>query len=232
MKNTFLISLFLILSAAPGIAQTDTVTGDTDSSTVDKLRTESGVDPTRVNSRIGYTFLIQDPKGETGQVTNRVGVNFGVNRWSLQMKYELVNKTTGVPGSGFETEFGDVKFSVLNAFFVGGDHAFAANAEFAIPIGKAGFGSQYFSITPSVTYSYTINPSFIFAIQPQYTFDLMKDPVYPDLSVLTVRSFLAKFLATGYFFVLEPRPIYDFTSENFDLIISPIIGKALGADSI
>lgn len=28
--------------------------------------------------------------------------------------------------------------------------------------------------------------------------------------------------------MLEPRPIYDFTNKNFDLIIAPIIGKALG----
>ena len=69
-----------------------------------------------------------------------------------------------------------------------------------------GMGSQYFSATPGsyITYSYTINPSLFLAFQPQYTFQLLKDPLYPDLSVLTIRSFLAKFTKTGYFFVLEP----------------------------
>jgi hypothetical protein len=47
--------------------------------------------------------------------------------------------------------------------------------------------------------------------------------------VLTIRSFLAKFTETGYFFVFEPRPIFDFGNDNFDLILSPIIGKSLGA---
>jgi hypothetical protein len=56
----------------------------------------------------------------------------------------------------------------------------------------------------------------------------MKDPAYPSLSVITVRSFLAKFTNNGYFFVFEPRPIFDLSNETFDLILSPIIGKALG----
>jgi len=89
-------------------------------------------------------------------------------------------------------------------------------------------GSQYFTDTPSVTYSCTINPTLFFAVQPQYTFDLLKDPLYPSLSVLTIRAFLAKFTKKGYFFVFEPRPIIDFENNNFDLIISPIVGKALG----
>jgi hypothetical protein len=57
----------------------------------------------------------------------------------------------------------------------------------------------------------------------------MKDSLYPNLSVLTVRVFLAKFTKTGYFFVFEPRPIVDFGNDNFDFIVSPIMGKALGA---
>ena len=81
---------------------------------------------------------------------------------------------------------------------------------------------------PALTYSYSITPSLIFAIQPQYLFNLVKGDDYPTLSILTVRAFIAKFTKSGYFFVFEPRPIYDFTNENFDLIIAPIIGKALG----
>jgi hypothetical protein len=56
----------------------------------------------------------------------------------------------------------------------------------------------------------------------------MKDPAYPELSVLTVRSFLAKFTDNGYFFVFEPRPIFDFGNHTTDFILSPIVGKSLG----
>lgn len=222
LANTGWVFIMLIIFCFcfPGLAQ--------DESDLDKIRTESGIDPTRVMSRIGYTFLIQNPDGEAGQITNRISLNLGVNRWSFSAKYEAISKTTGIPGSGFESSFGDVKFNILNAFYVEGPHALAGAVEFSVPFGKSGFGSQYFSMMPSITYSYTINPSLFLAFQPQYIFDLMKDPVYPELSVLTVRSFLAKFWQNGFFVVIEPRPIYDFTSENFDLIISPILGKALG----
>lgn len=197
-------------------------------SDLEKLRTQSGVDPTRVATRVSYTLLIQNPDGNAGQITNRIGVNIGVDRWSFSAKYEAMSKTTGIPGSGFESSFNDVKFSILNAFFVEGSHAIAGAVEFSVPFGKPGFGSQYFTMMPILTYSYTINPSLFLAFQPQYIFDLMKDPIYPELSVLTIRSFLAKFWESGYFVVFEPRPVYDFTNENFDLIISPILGKALG----
>ena len=220
MHKMFLALLTLLITFAITFAQEE--------ADLDKIRTESGVDPTRVSSRVGYTLLIQDPAEDAGQITNRVTLNLGVNRWSFSAKYEAMSKTSGVPGSGFESSFNDVKFNILNAFYVEGPSAFAGAVEFSIPFGKPGFGSQYFSMMPSLTYSYTINPSLFLAFQPQYIFDLMKDPVYPELSVLTVRSFLAKFWQSGYFAVIEPRPIYDFTNENFDLIISPIVGKALG----
>lgn len=57
----------------------------------------------------------------------------------------------------------------------------------------------------------------------------MKDPAYPDLSVLTVRSFLAKFTSNGLFFVFEPRFIFDFGNSKTDFLISPIVGKSLEA---
>jgi hypothetical protein len=98
-----------------------------------------------------------------------------------------------------------------------------------MPTGKPEFGSQYFSVTPSMTYSYTFNPSLFFATQPQYSFGLMKDPAYPDLSVLTIRSFLAKFTSSGLFFVFEPRFIFDLANGKTDFLISPIVGKSLGA---
>lgn len=198
-----------------------------DSAQIDKLRTESGVDPTRVQSRVGYSLLLYDQNGASGQISNKASLTVGINRWSFAMKYESVTKT-GLPGTGFSSGFGDIKFSILNAVYVKDKQALAASAEFSVPTGKPGFGSQYFSVSPALTYSYTINPTFIFAIQPQYTFALLKDPLYPQLSVLTIRPFFAKFMASGFFYVLEPRPIFDFVSKKTDLIISPIIGKSLG----
>lgn len=221
MKNLLPV-LFLLFSISV-LAQTES-----DSVKLEKLRRESGVDPTRVQSRAGYTFLVYDQEGAAGQVTNRFSMNIGVNRWAFSAKYDVVSLTTGEAGSGFKSGMGDIRFSMLNAFYVKGKHALAGSAELSMPTGKPGFGTQYFSLTPALTYSYTIKPSLIFAIQPQYTFHLMKDPLYPALSVITIRSFLAKFTQKGYFFVFEPRPIVDLTNDRFDLILSPIIGKALG----
>lgn len=223
MKYLPLFILLVIMMTNLTIAQTES-----DSLKLEQLRRESGVDPTRVQSRVGYTFMIFDQQESAGQVNNRLSVNIGVNKWAFSAKYEVISRTTGEPGSGFNSGMGDIRFSLLNAFFVKEKHALAGSVEFSMPTGKPGFGTQYFSATPALTYSYTIMPSLVLAVQPQYTFHLMKDPLYPALSVLTVRSFLAKFTKTGYFFVFEPRPVFDFTNNNFDLILSPIIGKSLG----
>jgi hypothetical protein len=218
-----LFTIFILFIAAKSFAQTKT-----DSLKLEQLRRESGVDPTRVQSRAGYSLAIYDQEDAAGQINNKISLNVGVNRWNLSMKYEAITRTTGEPGSGFSSGMGDIKFSLLNAFFVKGKHALAGGAEFSVPTGKPGFGSQYFSVTPSLTYSYTIKPSLFLAVQPQYTFDLMKDPASPSLRVITIRSFLAKFTNNGYFFVFEPRPVFDLTNDSFDLILSPIIGKSLG----
>jgi hypothetical protein len=226
MKLTTFIFLVILLQTGNLFAQ---VADSTEIKSLEKLRTESGVDPTRVQSKAGYTFLIYDPQVSPGQINNRLSLNLGVNRWSFSGKYEIISKLSAEPGNGFSTSAGDIKFSVLNAFYVKGKNALAASAELSMPTGKPGYGSQYLSLSPSITYSYTINTSLFFAIQPQYTFQLMKDSLYPNLSVLTIRAFLAKFTKKGYFFVFEPRPIFDFGNDNFDFIVSPIIGKALGA---
>jgi hypothetical protein len=223
MKYTLLLILTLIISGKGAFAQTES-----DSLKLEQLRRESGIDPTRVQSRAGYSLLIYDQQGAAGQINNRFSLNAGVNRWNLSMKYEIVTLNTGEAGSGFTSGMGDIKFSLINAFFIKGKHALAGSAEFSVPTGKPGFGSQYFSVTPSLTYSYTITPSLFLAVQPQYTFDLMKDPASASLSVITVRSFLAKFTGNGYFFVFEPRPVFDLTNDRFDLILSPITGKSLG----
>ena len=57
----------------------------------------------------------------------------------------------------------------------------------------------------------------------------MKDPLYPEISVLTIRPFIAKFTSSGMFYVFEPRPVFDLGNKQTDLIISPIIGRSLGA---
>jgi hypothetical protein len=199
-----------------------------DSLNMEKVRSESGVDPTRVMSRAGYSLLVYDKTGPAGQINNRLSLNVGVNRWSFSAKYDAIMISPADPGEGFTSGFGDIKFSVLNAFYVKGKNALAGSVEFSMPTGKPGIGSQYFTATPSLTYSYTINPTLFLAFQPQYTFALMKDPLYPEISVLTIRAFIARFTEKGYFFVFEPRPIIDFENKSAELILSPIIGKALG----
>lgn len=229
MKTTVIINILLTyLFLFAGSLNMINAQDNTDSLKLEKIRAESGVDPTRVMSRAGYTLIVYDQSGPAGQVVNRLSVNLGVNRWSFSGKYEAVMVAPSNPGDGFRAGFGDMKFSVLNAFYVKGNSALAGSVEFSLPTGKPGIGSQYFSATPSLTFSYTINPTLFIAVQPQYTFDLMKDPLYPDLSVLTVRTFLAKFTKNGYFFVFEPRPVLNFGNDEIDFIIAPIIGKALG----
>jgi hypothetical protein len=221
MKITFfLILLTFLLTSSVFFSQ--------EKPELDKLRTESGVDPTRITSRIAFTVIFQDPKGDAGKVASRFSINLGVDRWSFSTKFEAAGIMSGLPGSGFNSGVNDLKFSMLNAFYIKDKHALAASAEFSVPVGKKGISSEYFSVTPALIYSYTINPSLFLAVQPQYTFDLLKDPAYPELSVLSTRVFLAKFLESGYFFVAEPRPIYEFNSEKFDLILAAIIGKSLG----
>lgn len=223
MKSFLALYLFLFLSF--------TVFSQSDSTELKKLnqiRSESGVDPTRVSSRAGYSTLIYDPVVNPGRVISRISMNVGVNRWSFSAKYDIVSRLSDVEGSGFSSGGGDFKFSILNAFYVKGKHALALSGEFTIPTGKPGFGLQYFTLNPSITYSYTINPSLFLAFQPQYLFSLMKDPAYPKLGILTIRTFLAKFTKTGYFFVIEPRPVIDIENNKVDFVISPIVGKALG----
>ncbi|MDY2586825.1 hypothetical protein [Winogradskyella aquimaris] len=198
-----------------------------DSTSLETLRTQSGVDPTRVVTKIAYSVWYYDQANDRMQINNRINYTAGVNRWSFSLKPELITNNYTVEGN-FTTKVGDLRFTILNAFYVKGKHALAGAAEFTLPIGAEGFGSQYFSVNPSLTYSYTINQSLFFAIQPQYLFDLAKVQSYPDLSVFTLRTFLAKFTSSGWFYVFEPRIINNFESKTFDFVLSPIIGKSVG----
>ncbi len=220
-----LIISLLFLAVGTAAAQQDTSTAASES---DRLRTESGVDPTRVASRISYSFIILDQTGPSVEIRNQMKFTLGVNRWSFALKQQLVSKSTGMPGEGFMSGASDLTFSILNAFFVTPNHALAASADIVFPVGSSGITANYMTLTPQLTYAYTISQQLICAVQPQYTFDVYKDPLYPAVSVLTIRSFVATFLPSGWFFVLEPRPIFDFTADQFDLIISPIAGTSLG----
>ena len=124
-------------------------------------------------------------------------------------------------------------FKFGNAFFVNERHALAASLELAFPfaspaIGNISGANGSLNLTPALTYSYTINPSLMVACQPQYTFSAATGPGYIGTSQLTVRIFLAKFCDSGFYFVIEPRPIYDFKAKRFDMIVSPIVGTTLG----
>jgi hypothetical protein len=225
LKGILAILLFFILYSASN-AQSDSLQLEK----MEKLRAESGVDPTRVRSRVGYSFLFFDQQNDRADIRNRLALNLGIGKWSLSLKSDLiVSKFSGEPGSGVTTGYGDTRFSLLNAFYNKGSHSLAGAVEFSLPTGRNEIGNQYFSATPSLTYAFSFNPTLFLAIQPQYSFSIAKDPAYPNLSVLTVRVFMAKFTSSGWFFVIEPRPVFNFVSATTDLIISPIIGKALGS---
>lgn len=220
MKNKYYLSIIILVSILGGnfvVAQTDTISAN-------KLRTESGVDPTRVKSRVGFSVQYFDKSDNKSSVINKLNLTIGVNKWSFSLKTQIIAKHDGVQGTGFNTGFADLNFSILNAFYAKGKNSIAGAVEFNLPFGKQDFGSQYFSATPSITYAYTINTSLFLAIQPQYSFAIARDELYPDLSILTIRNFIAKFTEKGVFYVFEPRIIFDFESNHFDLILSPIIG--------
>ncbi|MCX2720608.1 transporter [Lentiprolixibacter aurantiacus] len=216
-----LILLFLFAAGQEARSQSDTTN-------LAQLRTQSGVDPTRVVTKLVYSVWYYDRADDRSQINNRINFTLGVNRWSFSLKPELITRNDLSAGNAFQTKAGDLRFSVLNAFFVKGKHALAGAAEFTLPTGSEGFGNQYFSVNPSLTYAYTLDPSLFLAFQPQYTFDLSKAGFVPDLNVLTIRTFIAKFLQSGWFFVFEPRIVNDFENNQFDFIVAPIIGKSLG----
>lgn len=218
------IFLLLIFSASLSFSQSDS----TDKK-LDKLRTDSGVDPTRVSSRVSFSVLATKPEGDAFSTAMRTKLTLGVERWSFGLRYEYNSKYSESFSDGIESGSGDILFSVLNAFYVEGKNAFAGSVEFSVPSGQKKFSSEYFSVTPAVVYSYTLSPGSVLAFQPQYTFHIFKNKLYPDLSVFTLRTFLAFFTQSGWFYVIEPRILNDFTNKKFDVIISPVIGKSIGA---
>ena len=105
MKSCYIIFILLLLTKF-ALGQTDTIS-------IDKLRTESGVDPTRVSSRIGYSVLYFDKSDNRASINNRLNLTIGVNRWSFSIKPEIASLHNGLQGTGFKTGFSDLKFSIL-----------------------------------------------------------------------------------------------------------------------
>ncbi|MEO0505595.1 MAG: transporter [Bacteroidota bacterium] len=200
-----------------------------DSLDLEKIRVQSGVDPTRINTKLAYSIWYYDRSDNRSLINNRIKFTAGIQKWGLSLKYEVATLNSGIAGEGFKTRGADLELNITNTLYLKKKHAVAVGLGINLPTGALGFGSQYFSINPSMTYAYTINPSLILATQPQYTFHIAKDNTFPDLSVLTIRTFIAKFQKSGWFYVFEPRIIHDFADDNFNLILSPIIGKSIGS---
>lgn len=230
--KSLLFTLALLTGTIAVQAQTPDSSTTANADRANDVRTQSGIDPTRVTSRVGYSAMYYLQSEGRAQINNRLSANLGVGRWNFALKTDLVSVNT-VPGGGFATGLGDLYFTVLNAFYVHKRVALAGSVEFGLPTASsnikasAGMGG-YFYATPALTFSYTINPTLMFAVQPQYSFSLAKNALYPDMNTFTTRIFLAKFTPTGWFFVLEARPIVDLNNGAFDFIVSPIVGKSLG----
>ncbi|MBL8002407.1 MAG: hypothetical protein JNL05_10635 [Flavobacteriales bacterium] len=220
----YAITFLLVLVTLLARAQSDT-TGQ--AAKLEEQRAQSGVDPTRVMSRVSYSPYVLDPSGDAVSFNNRFRYVLGLGSWSMGLRQEFSSVHSGEPGTGFTTGRGDLRLSVLNAFHVKGRTAFAASADLDMPTGSAGFTTNAAVLTLGLTYSYTIKPTLIFACQPQYTFAPVKDAAVPDISTVTLRSFLAHFRTSGWFYVFEPRPVFDLANDNFDLVLSPIAGKNL-----
>jgi hypothetical protein len=225
--NLFIGIVLFCLFSTKVTAQTDTKQEDT--TAIEHIRAESGLDPIIIHSKIAFTSFINDPKGPSGRIANSVSLSLSVKRWSIGLKGSLVSVMSGNPGEGFHSAAGDFELSLQNKVYAHGKHAIAVTGVLAFPTGKMGYGSQYFSFTPVLTYIYALKPSVIFALQPQYSFHVMKDQLYPGLSLLTVRALAAKFTKTGLVFGMEMKPIINIEANIFYLFTTLFVGKSLGA---
>jgi hypothetical protein len=227
--GTFLMRLLLLacsflMVALTAQAQTDTTA---QAEALEEQRAQSGVDPTRVLSRASFSQNMTDPSGDAVSFATRLRYSMGLGRWSVGLRQEFISRYSGEPGTGFPTGRGDLRLSMLNAFYVKKRSALAASVDLDLPTGSTGFSKEAVVMTAGITYSYTIKPTLIFAMQPQYTFAPIKDAIVPEVSTLTVRSFLAHFSTTGWFYVFEPRPVFDLANERTNVVLSPIIGRNL-----
>ena len=67
---------------------------------LDEVRTQSGVDPTRIISKIGFSTWYFDKEAGNAQVNNRISATFGVDDWAfnVRMDLRLDKQRTGPPG--------------------------------------------------------------------------------------------------------------------------------------
>lgn len=56
----------------------------------------------------------------------------------------------------------------------------------------------------------------------------LNDFKFSVLNAFLVRAFLGHFYSVGYFFVFEPKTIFDLEDTKTGWIISPTVGKAIG----
>jgi hypothetical protein len=227
MKIAILFAVMVLVLVSSRIAGQEADT--TNIEELEKLRKESGVDPTRISTRVNYGQEFLDPKGSGYSYNNTFKLTMGIGNWAFYIKSRARSTyTPGEPNGTFSSGIDDFTFSAANTVYYKGKHAINVGVEILAPVGNQAFSSQSFLMTPNFTYAYTISPKLIFALNPQYTFTVAKSDVVPAVSLITIRPFFAGFFPSGVFAVIEPRVLYNFKDEKFDMIISPILGKSLG----
>jgi hypothetical protein len=227
MKIAFLITMTVLVLVSNSIAGQEADT--TNIKELEKLRKESGVDPTQVSTRINYGQEFLDPEGGGYSYNNTFKLTVGIGNWAFYLKTRARSTyTPGEQNGTFSSGIDDFTFSAGNTVYYKGKNAINVAVEFLAPVGNQAFSSQSFLMTPNFTYAYTISPKLIFALNPQYSFTVAKSDVVPAVSLGTIRPFFAGFFPSGIFAVFEPRVLYNFKDEKFDIVISPILGKSLG----
>ena len=190
-KTICLLFIFMFCFRALYSQQVDSI----ESKKLDNLRTESGVDPTRVSSRVNFTFEFIDPQGPGYSFNTVLKANVGIAKWSFALKTKIKSTYQGNSGPGemMKKGFDDLTFSIGNTVFYKGRHAINIGADLVAPIGSSDFSGQAFLFTPNFTYAVTISPEFIFAINPQYSMTVVRTENVQRVSLLTVRPFLQHF---------------------------------------
>ena len=124
----YFLTLLLLLPAFASFAQEPE-----EHLSLDEVRTQSGVDPTRIISKIGFSTWYFDKEAGNAQVNNRISATFGVDDWAFNVRMDLVS-INNVPGRrGFVTGAGNMKVNILNSFYNNGRHALAASVDLAFP---------------------------------------------------------------------------------------------------
>ncbi|HEX5817410.1 MAG TPA: hypothetical protein VFY20_00930 [Gemmatimonadales bacterium] len=199
-----------------------------DSAAAERVRTESGIDPTRVISVASVALEVVDFPDDrfTSAVIPRIGI--GAGAWSAVLDGRIAAISSGEAGAPLVTGFGDVGLTVARAFRGGRRHAFAAAAELVVPVGSEGVGSGAVAITPAFTWAWTLRPTLVIAAQSQWARSLLRASGAAEQSLLTLRGYVATFRPSGWFFVLEGRVAQDFVRERADVIVSPVAGRNIG----